>query len=205
MKRLILCALALTGASANALTFDDAVRICGGFYKNMTEAKDDGDSTIKTPGRLNVSFKTSNLAMVCSVGVESGEIEEAGTPGRMFSKERLKQAVAARKAREESFARIVAGDYSAFVKQAKEAITSRFKDPESARFRGLYLSQKELPTLCGEVNAKNSYGGYVGYRGFFYNTVSAYIDDGKELSEGYMYRSLQPKNCGEKFADVTEP
>jgi hypothetical protein len=38
-------------------------------------------------------------------------------------------------------------------------VADTLKDPDSARFR----NQK---SVCGEVNAKNSYGGYVGFRRF---------------------------------------
>jgi hypothetical protein len=46
------------------------------------------------------------------------------------------------------------------------------KDPESARFRSTTLHANDqnsaLPwmAVCGEVNAKNSFGGYVGFRRF---------------------------------------
>ncbi|MEF8689403.1 UNVERIFIED_CONTAM: hypothetical protein NO986_18220 [Comamonas sp. A-3] len=42
---------------------------------------------------------------------------------------------------------------------AREMVTKHLKDPESASFR----NQKGL---CGEVNSKNSFGGYPGYRRF---------------------------------------
>lgn len=53
----------------------------------------------------------------------------------------------------------------------KKQVKYSLKDPESARFRNLFLSvpQKEgmNPSTCGEVNARNSYGGYTGFRWFF--------------------------------------
>ena len=39
-----------------------------------------------------------------------------------------------------------------------------FLDPSSAQWRDLYLRGI---VLCGEVNAKNAYGAYVGFRRFF--------------------------------------
>ncbi|HEU5296697.1 MAG TPA: hypothetical protein VFU71_18085 [Burkholderiaceae bacterium] len=50
------------------------------------------------------------------------------------------------------------------------------RDAESARFRGEYLSLAEdgqdpaVRSLCGEVNAKNAYGGYVGFTRFIANS-----------------------------------
>ena len=68
----------------------------------------------------------------------------------------------------------------------KAYVSSEFKDPDSAKFLDvqLYTSSMELvsatkgPSLhtisyavCGKVNAKNSYGAYVGYRQFFGHVV----------------------------------
>lgn len=53
--------------------------------------------------------------------------------------------------------------------EKRNLILSIMKDPESTKFRGEFLSGNNL---CGEVNSKNSMGGYVGYRRF--------ISDGKE-------------------------
>lgn len=53
----------------------------------------------------------------------------------------------------------------------KTVVANGLKDPESAKFRSVKV---KWDTVCGEVNAKNSYGGYVGYRRF-------YSIDGKDL------------------------
>jgi hypothetical protein len=60
------------------------------------------------------------------------------------------------------------------IAEAKSTITSRLKDPESARFSD--VSYKTSPNargeptdvVCGMVNAKNSYGGYTGAKPFVY-------------------------------------
>lgn len=46
----------------------------------------------------------------------------------------------------------------------ESAIRSRLKDPESARFGVVYASQDKTGAIfaCGVVNARNSFGGYVG-------------------------------------------
>lgn len=56
-----------------------------------------------------------------------------------------------------------------FVEGSKKKITVRLKDPDSAKFDSLRIlthMQTGKRTLCGTVNAKNSYGGYVGSKGF---------------------------------------
>ncbi|WP_272962245.1 hypothetical protein [Alcanivorax jadensis] len=55
--------------------------------------------------------------------------------------------------------------------EAMEAAKNGLKDPDSAKFRNLYevagmKDDSGNHAVCGEVNAKNSYGGYVGYRRF---------------------------------------
>lgn len=61
-------------------------------------------------------------------------------------------------------------DHLAFIAQAKKAVADQMRDPDSVKFRdvALYrqLESKEL-ALCGEFNAKNGYGAYVGYRRFY--------------------------------------
>ncbi|MEB0092879.1 hypothetical protein QN391_07325 [Pseudomonas sp. CCI1.2] len=61
--------------------------------------------------------------------------------------------------------------------QAKNAVKATLKDPESAQFRNLYTKSftgnpprpnlAALVSVCGEVNAKNSYGGYTGFTRFY--------------------------------------
>jgi hypothetical protein len=47
-------------------------------------------------------------------------------------------------------------------------VAKGLKDPESARFRWAPYpkSTEELVTYCGQVNAKNAMGGYVGFRSY---------------------------------------
>lgn len=57
------------------------------------------------------------------------------------------------------------------VNEAKDYVVNSLKDPGSANFREVKIFQVEhiggIDTfVCGEVNAKNSYGGYVGFKTF---------------------------------------
>ncbi len=54
---------------------------------------------------------------------------------------------------------------------AQDAVREKLKDPASAKFRNLFvhkarLEDKEIPVVCGEVNAKNAFGGYSGFQYF---------------------------------------
>ena len=57
---------------------------------------------------------------------------------------------------------------SAQIKIVQENVRKALKDPESARFgvTKAAKSDKDVVTVCGFVNAKNSYGGYTGEKPF---------------------------------------
>jgi len=47
---------------------------------------------------------------------------------------------------------------------ARDNVNARLKDSDSAQFRNQFIGKAGTP--CGEVNAKNSFGGYTGYKRF---------------------------------------
>lgn len=61
---------------------------------------------------------------------------------------------------------------------AQDAAKKGLKDPDSAKFQKLRIADFEGgKVVCGEINAKNSYGGYVGYKPFIAGTLAATIYD----------------------------
>lgn len=51
--------------------------------------------------------------------------------------------------------------------QVEDAVRSVLKDPESARFQSVGVAEVNgVRVACGQVNAKNSMGGYTGDRAF---------------------------------------
>lgn len=58
-------------------------------------------------------------------------------------------------------------DTDDFVKKAKNALIEDFKDPLSAQFTDFKVKMTAPRSLCGKVNGKNSYGGYVGAKPFY--------------------------------------
>jgi hypothetical protein len=54
-------------------------------------------------------------------------------------------------------------------KLLQAAFQGELKDADSAKFRAMRykMDTPEGWTMCGEVNAKNSYGGYVGFQPFY--------------------------------------
>lgn len=56
-------------------------------------------------------------------------------------------------------------DEDAKIEFLKKKVKDTLKDPQSAQFRNIQFI-KSSNSLCGEVNAKNSMGGYVGFKSF---------------------------------------
>lgn len=49
-------------------------------------------------------------------------------------------------------------------------------DPASAQFRDEHTYVAEHGTVtCGEINGKNSFGGYVGFKRFMASTTTSYV------------------------------
>lgn len=93
------------------------------------------------------------------------------------------------------------GNFKGFVDYAKAGLVQSFKDPASSQYRGLYVSGKVLPVLCGEVNSKNSYGAYVGFRRFF-ATGKRGLNEVEDTKNPYIINRMWPRMCEEKQADV---
>ncbi|MFC5548175.1 hypothetical protein [Massilia aerilata] len=68
------------------------------------------------------------------------------------------------------------------IPSARTPMTRLLKDPASAQFRDERLTRAGV--LCGEVNAKNSMGGYIGFRKYIsVNEQSVYIEHDGVLGE----------------------
>lgn len=51
-----------------------------------------------------------------------------------------------------------------YIYLTKQGLEKRLKDPESAQFRNERVSRSSgNPVVCGEVNAKNGFGGFTGF------------------------------------------
>jgi hypothetical protein len=54
----------------------------------------------------------------------------------------------------------------AWNERGQDAIKAKLKDPDSAQFRNVEFHSAVAPVTCGEVNTKNSFGGYSGFERF---------------------------------------
>ena len=60
---------------------------------------------------------------------------------------------------------------------AKQKIERQLRDPGSAQYRDVTVRRARLPMVCGEVNAKNAYGGYVGFRRFMVTEKTTLLEN----------------------------
>lgn len=82
----------------------------------------------------------------------------------------------------QEIAALVAQKKAEELKKQDDAMTASFqaqtaqqlKDPQSAQFVKVRLNTTKT-ALCGQVNAKNGYGGYVGFRDFIATEKGVFI------------------------------
>lgn len=78
--------------------------------------------------------------------------------------------------------------------ELRKPVLAALKDPESAQFRNQHSSRG---VLCGEVNSRNSMGGFVGFTRFVSSTSDRYA------MAGYSTRSWQDKTT-KQIIDVLD-
>jgi len=71
---------------------------------------------------------------------------------------------------------------------ALEVVAYDLKDPESAKYRELYSTEERL---CGQINSKNSYGGYVGFRRFIHDRLTKSTNFEPDFPDGRTIEELQ--------------
>jgi hypothetical protein len=63
---------------------------------------------------------------------------------------------------------VYAADDGELIDVAKQIVSQSMKDPEAAKFKNMVVMDLgKRRVICGEVNAKNGYGGYVGFKKFY--------------------------------------
>lgn len=94
-------------------------------------------------------------------------------------------------------------------REAKQAVAAEMRDPDAAQFRSIWSSSNGV---CGEVNGKNAFGAYVGFRPFIYNrsTKSVSVLDLTSFSQlpdqavmmAADFRGRQNGLCGTKSSTI---
>ena len=74
---------------------------------------------------------------------------------------------------------------AAAISAAKAALTKTLKDPGSAQFTDVVrgTSSVGVDYVCGKVNARNSYGGYTGPKGFLYQVADNKLTTEESMGE----------------------
>ncbi|CAN7649888.1 hypothetical protein LJR039_005017 [Pseudorhodoferax sp. LjRoot39] len=70
---------------------------------------------------------------------------------------------------------------------AQRAVRATLKDPDSAQFKEVYANYTEAFDLvaCGSVNAKNSVGGYTGFKRFVSSGKSVILEGRDNLADAW--------------------
>jgi hypothetical protein len=158
----------------------------------LTEKSTDADLAVTWPPNEGKS------PMICVVSRSTRTIQRIESNGKVMSQGMLRDVE-----RDAGFrADFKAGNYENFVRFAKAAATQSFKDPSSAQYRVLFISGNVLPVLCGEVNGKNSYGAYVGFRRF-YASGQEMLNAVETEREAMVFEKMWPSMCGEKIVDIS--
>lgn len=86
---------------------------------------------------------------------------------------------------------------------AQRQVADLMKDPESTKFRKskIVKGDDSIDTLCGEINSKNSYGGYVGFKSFAVAVINrgqsiTVVPDLLSIDEGEGLPPVYRKKCG---------
>ena len=83
------------------------------------------------------------------------------------------------------------------IEKAKQGVRAQMKDPASVQFRNVRGYNKGgMALLCGEVNAKNSFGAYTGFRRFIAGSKELVIVEGVEGLSSSEFAQLWAKTCG---------
>ena len=87
----------------------------------------------------------------------------------------------------------------------QESVRDNLKDPESARFGPMFAARPKdggMPMVCGYVNARNSFGGYVGDQPF----IGVLVSNGKfaalSIGDGGTKSTVALKMCRENGVGI---
>lgn len=198
-----------------ALTIESAAKICvddlmQGLASRLAEATEDQE--MSTPDALFVTWTGAEgkPRLLCGVDRNKRKIVSVGLPPTAMTGAALEARIADVALRKQESKEIEAGNYAPFVTRIKAQLTRQFKDPGSAQFRNVFISGKSLKVLCGEVNAKNSYGAYNGFNRFYstgdpmLSKIGSSSSSSSASTDNYLLEKMWPTMCGDKIADIPD-
>jgi hypothetical protein len=87
---------------------------------------------------------------------------------------------------------LLAGCDAPNISRAKDSVREQLRDPESAQFKDVSISH--TGAICGQVNARNGYGGMSGFK-FFFADKDGYVARLQEDAEGADSSFWQEHSC----------
>lgn len=84
------------------------------------------------------------------------------------------------------------------IQAAGRYLAQTMRDPASATFRNVFLYKRvnakpgHQVTVCGEVNARNGYGGLTGFQQFMVSGDRVYVGSAVGLDVAYLCRNNNP-------------
>lgn len=103
---------------------------------------------------------------------------------------------------------LVPGSQAALEKEARQGLANTLFDAESARFADLRVvsAPKDEEVICGQVNAKNKVGAYVGFKRFIYVRKDGFavveLGQDAKIPEPETEQEIADKAHQEAFEDV---
>jgi hypothetical protein len=94
------------------------------------------------------------------------------------------------------------------VAESRKAILDTLPHPKGTKFRQLFLLEHgdSKVTLCGEINAKDRAGVYLGFRRFMVDDLGESMRDPMDTAAGSWQQSIfdrvYQRACSDKFKDV---
>jgi hypothetical protein len=129
---------------------------------------------------INFSLLITTVAVLAACGGgggDGGETAAAVDPAEARRAEEIKVAIA----------------------DAQTKLTSIAKDPASVQFQNMKAFRVDTDmTICGEYNAKNSLGGYVGFKPFYSRVSAPFVLYGRFETDVSKDRELYNATCSEK-------
>lgn len=140
-------------------------------------------------------------ALIAAPGYHQDQMSDYGSLRRRMA-ELASGEYAARARAAEAAAPVVLQTDQDFQAAARDEITNSLRDPESAQFRNVRQSPTTIggAKFCGELNSRNSFGGYTGYIRFLAfaapsGRTSVELDNQDGMVAAYFDASWN-QNCG---------
>ncbi|CAN7389004.1 hypothetical protein LJR066_002223 [Acidovorax sp. LjRoot66] len=192
---------ASTTAQLPPLPLAEAVRLCTRLITvaRGREAEATESAEASSASEMSVTWPAlpGKKPVYCNLGRADHRITSITSNGKVASGALLDSMHARATQREE----IQAGNYARLLAGATKALTSRMQDPDTAQFRNLFVSDGPLHMLCGEIDARNAFGAYEGFRRFYASGDPEFhaIESRKTTR---VFEATWTSVCARKMADI---